>query len=391
MLSPEQQAIIKSTVPLLEAGGEQLTQHFYNTMLSEYTDVRVLFNQAAQDSGRQPRALANSLLLYAKNIDSPENLQDLVDLVTHKHASLQILPEQYIIVGTCLLRAIKEVLGDEIATADVMDAWKNAYFALADLLTQKEETLYHDTEMAEGGWRGERLFYVAKKVKESEVITSFYLKPIDGKPIVKHKAGQYLGFRFIFLEGEQRRNYSISDKANGEYYRISVKREPEGVVSNYLHDEVKVGDRFRVYPPFGVFTLQEPIRPIALISAGVGITPMIPLLEEALTTEQPVYFIHAAQNHGVDPFYDWLHTKAAEHPNLTIFKCYEDNEENKAHHEGLLNKELLAKLLPSTDMDVYYLGPTPFMAMVNRALSELNFPESQCHYEFFGPAEALES
>ena len=389
MLTQQEQAIIKATVPLLEAQGEALTQHFYKIMLSEYTDVRPLFNQAAQETGRQPRALANSLLMYAKHIDALENLGDLVELVIHKHASLQILPEQYAIVGTCLLRAIKEVLGEDIATDEVMAAWKQAYFDLADLLSQKEEDLYSQTELAEGGWRGERLFYVADKVKESDIITSFYLKPVDGKPIVAHKAGQYLGFRFVFLDGEQRRNYSISDKANGEYYRISVKREEGGVVSNYLHNDVKVGDRLRVFPPFGTFTLQPSERPIALISGGVGITPMVSMLEEALETDRDVYFIHAAQNHDVDPFYDWLYEKATQHPHLTVFKCYEDNESNKAHHEGLLNKELLGELLPTTDIDVYFLGPTPFMTMLHKALAELGVPKAQCYYEFFGPAEAL--
>lgn len=390
MLTAAQQTIIKATVPLLEEQGEVLTQHFYQIMLSEYTDVRPLFNSAAQESGRQPRALANSLLMYAKHIDALEELGELVETVIHKHASLHIQPEQYAIVGTCLLRAIKEVLGSEIATDEVIEAWKNAYFSLADILAKKEEDLYQSTEVSDGGWRGERLFYIAEKIEESDIITSFYLKPVDGKPVLPHQPGQYLGFRFIFLEGEQRRNYSISNAPNNEYYRISVKREENGVVSNYLHNQAKAGDRIRVFPPFGTFTLKSNLRPVALISAGVGITPMVSMLEQALTTDQPVYFIHAAQNHDVDPFYDWLYEKAEQHPNLTIFKCYEDNQSGKAHHEGLLNKELLADLLPNTNMDVYYLGPTPFMAMLNKALNELGFNKDQCHYEFFGPAEALQ-
>lgn len=389
MLTQSERDIIKATVPLLEQGGEQLTQHFYNIMLSEYTDVRPLFNQAAQSTGRQPRALANSLLMYAKNIDTLENLGDLVRTIIHKHASLQILPEQYAIVGTCLLRAIKEVLGEEVATDEVISAWKHAYFSLANLLSEKEEELYEQAEMAEGGWRGERLFYVADKVQESDIITSFYLKPVDGKPILYHQPGQFLGLRFIFLEGEQRRNYSISCSPNNEYYRISVKREDKGVVSNYLHNQVQVGDRLRVFPPFGAFTLAANQRPIALISAGVGITPMVSMLEQALKSNEQVYFIHAAQNHEVDPFYDWLYEKAAKHSNLTIFKSYEDNSSGKAHHTGRLSKELLAEILPHTNMDVYYLGPTPFMAMLHHALAELGFPNEQCHYEFFGPAEAL--
>ncbi|AKX57681.1 NO-inducible flavohemoprotein [Thiopseudomonas alkaliphila] len=390
MLTSHQQSIIKATVPLLESQGEALTQHFYNIMLAEYTDVRPLFNQAGQDSGRQPRALAKSLLMYAKHIDNLGQLNDLVSTIIHKHVSLDIQPEHYAIVGTCLLRAIKEVLGEEIATEEVIEAWKIAYFALADILIKKEDGLYKSNEEAEGGWRGERLFYIADKVKESEIITSFYLKPVDGKPVLPHQAGQFLGFRFIFLEGEQRRNYSISSSPNNEYYRISVKREKEGVVSNYLHDQASIGDRIRVFPPSGNFILKENVRPIAFISAGVGITPMVSMLEQALSHNQPVWFIHAAQNHEVDPFYDWLYNQADRYPTLNIFKCYEDNQSGKADHEGFLNKELLKTLLPDTEIDVYYLGPTPFMAMLNKALAELGFYKDQCHYEFFGPAEALE-
>lgn len=389
MLTAAERDIIKATVPLLETGGEALAQHFYNIMLEEYTDVRPLFNRASQSSGDQPRALARSLLMYAKNIDALENLGDMVKTIIHKHASLQILPEHYAIVGTCLLRAIREVLGEEVATDEVISAWEKAYFNLAGLLTEQEEGLYLQAEQAEGGWRGERLFYIDKKVQESDVITSFYLKPIDGKPIIQHQPGQFLGFRFILLEGEQRRNYSISSAPNSEYYRISVKREDQGVVSNYLHNTLKEGDRLRVFPPFGVFTLKDSERPVALISAGVGITPMVPMLEQALAANREIYFIHAAQNHEVDPFYHWLYEKAEQHPNLTVFKCYEDNQSGKADQAGRLDKDLLAKILPNTNMDVYYLGPTPFMEMIKQALTELGFDQEHCHYEFFGPSEVL--
>jgi nitric oxide dioxygenase len=114
MLSVQDRAIVKSTVPLLESGGEALITHFYRMMLSEYPEVRPLFNQAHQASGDQPRALANGVLMYARHIDQLDQLGDLVAKIINKHVALQILPEHYPIVGTCLLRAISEVLGDEI-------------------------------------------------------------------------------------------------------------------------------------------------------------------------------------------------------------------------------------------------------------------------------------
>jgi len=123
MLSPEHRAIVKATVPLLESGGEALTTHFYRIMLSEHPEVRPLFNQAHQASGDQPRALANGVLMYAKNIDRLEALGPLVGQIVQKHVSLQVLPEHYPVVGSCLLRAIREVLGAEVATDAVIEAW----------------------------------------------------------------------------------------------------------------------------------------------------------------------------------------------------------------------------------------------------------------------------
>ena len=127
MLCAEQRALIKATVPLLETGGEALTQHFYRLMLAEHPEVRPLFNQAHQASGDQPRALANGVLMYAKHIDRLDQLGGLVSQIVNKHVALQVLPEHYPIVGACLLRAIREVLGDEIATDEVIAAWAAAY------------------------------------------------------------------------------------------------------------------------------------------------------------------------------------------------------------------------------------------------------------------------
>jgi nitric oxide dioxygenase len=123
MLTAEQTAIVKATVPLLETGGEALTTHFYSTMLRDYAEVRPLFNQAHQAHGTQPRALANAVLMYARHIDDLGALGSLPAQIIQKHVALQILPDHYPIVGTCLLRAIREVLGEEIATDAVLEAW----------------------------------------------------------------------------------------------------------------------------------------------------------------------------------------------------------------------------------------------------------------------------
>ncbi|QNH75820.1 NO-inducible flavohemoprotein [Pseudomonas protegens] len=393
MLSVQDRAIIKATVPLLESGGEALITHFYRMMLSEYPQVRPLFNQAHQASGDQPRALANGVLMYARHIDQLDQLGDLVAKIINKHVALQILPEHYPIVGGCLLRAISEVLGSEIATPEVIAAWGAAYNQLADILIGAESAIYEQKAQAPGGWRGARAFKLVQKVQESAEITSLYLEPLDQGPILAAEPGQYIGLQ-LFIDGQEvRRNYSLSALSNQGQYRISVKREPGGVVSNYLHDQCVVGTSIMLFPPAGEFTLQPSDKPLVLISGGVGITPTLPMLEAALATECPVHFIHCARNGQVHAFRDWVDELAQRYPQLKRFYCYaeDDGVSPAADKLGLLTREQLADWLPQQrDLDAYFLGPKGFMAAIKRHLKALGIPEQQSRYEFFGPAAALE-
>ncbi|MFS0828686.1 NO-inducible flavohemoprotein [Pseudomonas phoenicis] len=392
MLTADQRAIIKATVPLLESGGEALTTHFYKMMLDEHPEVRPLFNQAHQANGDQPRALANGVLMYARHIDRLEQLGGLVRQIINKHVALQILPEHYPIVGACLLRAIREVLGEDIATPAVIDAWGAAYGQLADILIGAEEGLYRAKEQATGGWRGARAFRLARREQESAEIVSFYFAPVDGQPVLKAEPGQYIGLQ-VFVDGcEQRRNYSLSALCDGREYRISVKREAGGKVSNYLHDRLQVGDVLQLFPPAGDFTLTASDKPLVLISGGVGITPTLAMLQAALESGRPVRFIHCARNAGVHAFRDTVDALAAAHPQLERFYCYaEDDGSAPAQAVGLMSQALLGQWLPvERDVDVYFLGPKPFMAAIKRQLAALGVPPEQSRFEFFGPAAALE-
>ncbi len=393
MLNAQDRAIVKATVPLLESGGEALTTHFYKLMLSEYPEVRPLFNQANQASGDQPRALANGVLMYARHIDQLEQLGGLVNQIINKHVALQILPEHYPIVGACLLRAIEEVLGKEIATPEVIAAWGAAYQQLADILIGAEEGLYQQKAQAPGGWRGARAFRLAARVQESSEIVSFHFAPLDGGPVLKGEPGQYLGLKVQIDGQEHRRNYSLSALGDGREYRISVKREAGGKVSNYLHEHLQVGDTLELFPPAGEFTLSASDKPLVLISGGVGITPTLAMLDAALTSGRLVHFIHCARNGAVHAFRDWVDERAARHPQLKRFYCYaeDDGVSLPADAVGLLSQDQLAQWLPvERDLDAYFLGPKGFMAAIRRQLKALGVPEQQSRYEFFGPAAALE-
>lgn len=393
MLSAEHRAIVRSTVPLLEQGGEALTTHFYRILLDEHPEVRPYFNQANQATGEQPRALANGVLMYARHIDRLDALGDLVGAIISKHVSLRIRREHYPVVGASLLRAIREVLGADIATDAVLEAWGVAYQQLADILGDAEEVIYDRVASSPGGWRDGRAFVVAHKVKESEEITSFHFVPVDGGTVIVHEPGQYIGLRLQVGDQDARRNYSLSAASDEKGYRISVKRVPGGLVSNYLHDHVDVGDSVELFPPSGHFVLEHNDRALVLISGGVGITPTLAMLQAALATERPIHFIHSARHGGVHAFRDVIDGLAAKHPRLHRYYCYETPRTGDAEPDatGFLDKDLLAAWLPASDaMDAYYLGPKPFMKAVRRALRDLGVPDARAKFEFFGPASSLD-
>lgn len=393
MLTDTERDIIRATVPILETGGEALTTHFYKLLLSEYPQVRPLFNQAHQAQGTQQRALANGVLQYARHIDRLETLGPLAAQIVSKHVALQIQPDHYPIVGVCLLRSIREVLGADVATDAVIDAWAAAYQQLADMLIAAEREAYDSLAAAPGGWRGAREFRVARKVPESSEITSFHLEPVDGQAVVDFLPGQYIGVRLMVKGEEIRRNYSLSAAANGRSYRISVKREAGGQASSFLHD-LPEGSTVDLFPPAGAFTLADTGRPVALISAGVGITPTLPIAEAALVAGRPVTFIHYARNAQVHAFGELLDEWRRRHPQLQTYVVYEhtDASDKRAPDAvGRATPAQLAQWLPTgVGFDAYFVGPKPFMALIKRALHELGQPAGRTRYEFFGPAEALD-
>ena len=396
MLSAEHRAIVTATVPILEQGGEALTRHFYPILFRDYPQVKPYFNQTHQADGAQPRALANAVLMYAKNIDRLEALGPLVGQIVAKHVALNILPEHYPMVGASLLQAIREVLGP-VATDAVIDAWGAAYGQLADILIGAEGKTYAAMKAARGGWNGLRRFVVAARRRESDEIATFVFRPEDGGSVLDFQPGQYIGLRAVVNGVDQRRNYSLSAAPNGTTYQISVKREPGGAMSNHLHDAVAEGDVVELLPPSGVFTLApHDSRPIVFISGGVGITPTLAMLPAALASGREVHFIHAARHGGVHAFRTHVDELASRHPQLRRRYMYAEDAGQGASHPapdavGLLDSATLAAWLPATrDVDAYFLGPQPFMKAVKRSLRELGVPEEQTHFEFFGPAAVLD-
>jgi nitric oxide dioxygenase len=394
--------VIKSTVPVLEKHGESITTKFYQLMFANHPELLNIFNHANQKQGRQQKALASTVYAAAMYIDQLEAIIPVVKQIAHKHRSLGIKPEHYPIVGTHLLLAIKEVLG-EAATEEIMEAWRTAYGVLADVFISVEAQMYEEAASQTGGWAGFRNFVIERKVKESEVITSFYLRPEDNQGLAPFQPGQYISVK-LEIEGEDYthiRQYSLSDAPGKDYYRISVKKEtgissPDGVVSNYLHHQIEQGDTLKVSAPAGDFVLdmnQE--TPVVFISGGVGLTPMVSMLK-TVVERQPkrnVMFIHAAQNGQMHALREEVEAiAAAEQVSSFVFydsPTTEDCENHRFDVEGYLTKDWLKAHVPS-QADFYFCGPVPFMKAIHTALKEMGVNESQIHFEFFGPKDSLE-
>ena len=403
MLDDQTIQIVKSTAPVLQEHGETLTRHFYKRMFAHNPDVAPFFNPANQTIGKQQRALAGAIAAYAANIDNLEVLGGAVELIAQKHASLMIKPEHYPIVGVNLLASIREVLG-EAANDDIIDAWAKAYGFLADILIGRERQIYQENAKKPGGWEGFKTFRVIRKEKESTIIASLYLAAADGAPLPTFKPGQYITVRTTTPDGATTmRNYSLSDRPKKEWFRISVKREsppladtPAGYVSNLLHDQIEVGDTIEIGPPCGEFFLDlgnRHDRPLVLLAAGVGITPIMSILLSALESMpgRRIVLVHAALNEDVQAFRTTLETLAARHPALQVFHRYSDTGSRSGNAStGLVTSDYLEGLLPGRDADYFFCGPQVFMVSIYHDLLKWGIPASQVHFEFFGPRHELD-
>jgi len=389
--------LVKATVPALQEHGLAVTRRMYERMFRN-EEIRDLFNQSHHgEAGSQPKALASAILAYAQNIDNLGALAPAVERIAQKHVGLNILPEHYPHVAEALLGAIKDVLGDA-ATDEILSAWGEAYWFLAHVLIGREKAIYTSLAAAPGGWNGWRSFRIEAKRRESEIITSFVLRPEDGGPVMLHRPGQYLTF-WIEVPGQHplKRNYSISSAPNGETYRISVKREPQGIASSWLHDKVEVGQILMVAPPAGEFFLnEESPRPVVLLSGGVGLTPMMSMLEmiAARYPNKPVHYVHGTLNGSTHAMRDRVRSLAMAYPNIQATAFYveprpEDRLGEDYDHQGLITMDWLQANTPLDEAGYYLCGPRPFLRAFVSGLSLAGVRSSRIHYEFFGPADEI--
>ncbi|MDY0926413.1 NO-inducible flavohemoprotein [Pantoea trifolii] len=394
MLDAQTIATIKSTLPAIAQIGPQLTGHFYQRLLTQHPELKNVFNMNNQRSGNQREALFNAIVAYGSNLENLAVLLPAVEKIAQKHASLNIQPEQYAIVGENLLATIDELLhpGEEVLTA-----WGKAYGVLADVFIQREEAIYSASEEKTGGWRGARDFRIRAINQESSVIKSFELVPNDGQPVATFLPGQYLAISLqpAGFENIQHRQYSLTHQPNGQFYRIAVKREALGSVSGWLHDNAQVGDIVQCAAPAGDFFLQaEAATPITLISAGVGQTPMLAMLANLAQQQHAaaVNWLHAAEAGSQHAFAEEVKSLGARLPNFTSHVWYRQPEGADAGRydaQGLMDLASVSAALNQAERQFWICGPLPFMQFVARQLVDAGINADRIHYEVFGPHKVL--
>jgi len=376
-------------------------------------DLNNVFNQANQNNQHQAQALAGALYAYASHIDDLGALSPAVEKICQKHASLYIRPEQYEVVGKYLLRAMGDVLGEAL-TPEVLEAWGAAYWQLANIMIKREEQLLDKAE----GWTDWRDFRIADKVKESEEITSFYLKPVDEKKLPAFLPGQYISILTDVpkLHYLQSRQYSLSDAPNPDYYRVSIKKEAglnykgaeaeahPGYISNVMHNEKQVGDVVRVSHPAGEFFCDpendmDGQTPIVLLSAGVGLTPMISILNTITQrqSQQRISFIHGSRTTTLQAFRQHIKDVVAQHSKVTA-SIFIKTPNTESDVEGLDYKYASRVRLDVLDREkdlclddrrtkYFVCGPEGFMNEIERGLSKLGVDEERVKMELFGTGD----
>jgi nitric oxide dioxygenase len=391
VLSPDSAEIVRATAPVVAEALDDITARFYSTMFSDYPELLDgQFNRGNQASGAQRRALAGSIVAFAGALLANPDVRpdDLLARIAHKHAAVGITEDQYTIVHKYLFAAIAEVLGDAI-TPDVGAAWDEVYWLMAGALIAQEARLYEQAQLTPGQvWRQ---WTVVERREETPDIVSFLLRPADGKPAPAAHAGQYVTVRVRMPDGvHQPRQYSLSSAPGDDLRRITVKRvhgdgTPDGEVSNHLYTKVRAGDELTLSAPFGDVVLDEADTPLLLVSAGIGCTPMVGMLNqlEATGSTRPVLVLHADRSPADHALRTEMSELIARLPQARAVFWYEQpGSEVPGARTGQM--DLTGLDLPG-DATAYLCGPLPFMRAVRADLLRAGISAKKIKYEVFGP------
>ncbi|MBS1674893.1 MAG: hemin transporter [Actinobacteria bacterium] len=392
-LSPSSEAVVAATAGVVAAHAEEITTVFYPAMFAAHPELLNVFNRANQAVGEQPKALAASVVAFAVQLIDPDapDFTPIMRRIAHKHVSLGIKAREYTIVGTHLLDAVGTVLGDAV-TSEVRAAWDEVYWLFATALIAEEARLY-----ALGGTDPEqpwRSYRVVERVEELEDIFSLVLAPVSGET-PSHRTGQYVAIAVDLPDGtRQPRQYTISSGPRGDALRVTIKRvhgvggAPDGQVSTWLHANATPGAVLELSQPAGDVVLDDTDAPLALVSAGIGITPIAAILED-LSRRQPertVRLFHADRSHDTHALYASLRRQVLAMRDAKAQNWYEhDADHAPTLHPALPGLMDLSQVDLPEDATVFMCGPLPFMQAARTALMARDVPAERIHYEVFGP------
>lgn len=391
LLSPASLSVVQATAGVVAAHADQITARFYPRMFAAHPELLRVFNQGNQATGEQSKALAGSVVAYAVQLIDPDapSFDHVMRRIAYKHVSLGIRPEQYTIVGEHLLAAVGEVLGDAV-TPEIAAAWSEVYWLFALQLVAEEARLYHEASVDPR--RPTRPYRVVRRIEETADVISLVLEPADGATLPDVAPGQYVSV-FVDLPGGDRqpRQYTVSSTAVHTRLQITVRRvrgtngAPDGRVSSYLHDGVKIGDLLDISAPAGDFVVTPTESPLLLASAGAGITTVLPIVEH-IARNQPqrtVIVAHADRRPQDHALRETVLHLGRELDDFTAYAWYETVDEGDTRsRRGFMD---LTEIALPDDIQVFTCGPLPFMRHVRSTLLARGVPATHIRYEVFGP------
>ncbi|HEX7212051.1 MAG TPA: globin domain-containing protein [Propionibacteriaceae bacterium] len=391
LLSDRALSVVQATAPVVAAHADEITAHFYPRMFAAHPELLRVFNQGNQATGEQSKALAGSVVAYAVQLIDPEapSFDHVMRRIAYKHVSLGIRPEQYTIVGEHLLASVGEVLGDAV-TPEIAAGWSEVYWLFALQLVAEEARLYQQASVDPA--EPTRPYRVVRRIEEADDVISLVLEPTDSRALPAIAPGQYVSVFVDLPDGDrQPRQYTVSSTAVRTRLQITVLRvrgvsgAPDGRVSSYLHDHVKVGDVLAVSAPAGDFVLTPTESPLLLASAGAGITTVLPIVEHIARTQpqRSVIVAHADRRSQDHALRDTVLHLGREIDDFSSYTWYEAVDEGDTRsRQGFMD---LTEIPLPQEVQVFTCGPLPFMRHVRSTLLERGVPPARIRYEVFGP------
>lgn len=374
--------IIRATLPLVGANIGDIAKSFYNRMFGEHPELlRNLFNRGNQAQGAQQRALAAAVATYASHLVNPDlpHPAELLSRIGHKHASLGIVPEQYPIVHKHLFAAIVEILGADVVSAEIAAAWDRVYWMMADTLIAMERDLYAASGVAVGDVY--RRAVVIDRIDDPSGAVQLTIEDPRG-PFPKSAPGQYVSVGVTLPDGaRQLRQYSLINAPDTGRSTIAIKRD--GEVSNWIAENVRAGDILDVTLPFGDLPADKlTTQPVVLISAGIGITPMVGFLEflTAGNHTNRVQVLHADRSKTTHPL--------LEKQSDLISRLHDGSAQLWYADEGRGRMDLTEVDLPG-DAEIFICGNGGFIQDVLGQLDAQSVSHTRIHSELFAPDEWL--